>query len=113
MIKKYNINLYKNKELDKSYKDIKGLKNQNCITLILDDVKTIIKDNELIRENNEFKFNINLKTKESKYLLKEHNLTFKIEVIESNIEIKEKEIIINYLLETNEELITITIIESV
>ena len=93
MIKKYNIYLYKDNKLEKSYKNIKGINKEKEISLILDEIKTIIKENELIRENNEFKFN-------------------DIEVIDANIIKKEKEIIIKYRIETNEEEIQIRIIES-
>lgn len=112
MIKKYNIKLYKNKKLDKNYNNIKGIHNKNSITLILDEIKTIIREKQLIRENDEFKFILDINKKESNYLLKKHNLKYDIKVIEANIERKEKEIIIKYQIETNEELITIKIIES-
>ena len=112
MIKKYNIYLYKNKKIDKIYNDIKGLEKDNKILLILDDIKTIISNNELVRENNEFKFSIDLNKKSSKYLLKSHNKTYEINVHESSIKRKKEEIEIKYKIETNEELITIKIIES-
>ena len=111
MIKKYDINLYKNKKIDKSYKNIKGIYNNNNIRLIIDNIKTIIKKNELIRENDEFKFTIDFAEKTSNYSLKEHHLEYDIEVIEAKIERNNKEIIINYKIETNEELITIKIVE--
>lgn len=112
MIKKYNIYLYKDNELEKSYKNIKGINKEKEISLILDEIKTIIKENELIRENDEFKFNIDLIAKTSNYLLKQTNIIYDIEVIDSNIIRKEKEIIIKYRIETNEEEIQIRIIES-
>ena len=112
MIKKYNIYLYKDNKLEKSYKNIKGINKEKKISLILDEIKTIIKENELIRENNEFKFNIDLIAKTSNYLLKQTNIIYDIEVIDSNIIRKEKEIIIKYRIETNEEEIQIRIIES-
>ena len=112
MIKKYNVYLYKNHKLDKSYNNIKGLTKDKNITLILDDIKTIINENELIRENDEFKFSINLLKKESKYLLKSHNLLYEIEVTEAYIKRKGKEVEIKYKIETSEELIKINIIES-
>ncbi len=112
MIKKYNIYLYKDNKLEKSYKNIKGINKEKEISLILDEIKTIIKENELIRENNEFKFNIDLIAKTSNYLLKQTNIIYDIEVIDANIIKKEKEIIIKYRIETNEEEIQIRIIES-
>ena len=112
MIKKYNIYLYKDNKLEKSYKNIKGINKEKKISLILDEIKTIIKENELIRENDEFKFNIDLIAKTSNYLLKQTNIIYDIEVIDSNIIRKEKEIIIKYRIETNEEEIQIRIIES-
>ena len=112
MIKRYDINLYKNNKIDKTYNNIKGISNNNNITIILDEVKTIIREKELIRENDEFKFILDFDKKTSNYLLKSHNLNYDIKVLESNIERKEKEITINYVIESNEELITIKIIES-
>ena len=112
MIKKYNIYLYKDNKLEKSYKNIKGIHKEKAISLILDEIKTIIKENEVIRENDEFKFNIDLIAKTSNYLLKQTNIIYDIEVIDSNIIRKEKEIIIKYRIETNEEEIQIRIIES-
>ena len=112
MIKRYNIRLYNEDKLDKEYLNIKCIYNNNNISFILDGIKTIITENELIRENEEYKFYLNFHDKKSEYYLKTHKLKYNINVEHTSRKINKKEIIIKYKIEYNEELITIIIEES-
>lgn len=111
MIKKYNIYLFKNEELEKEYKEIKTIDKDGKIIFKIDDIKTTINKDEIIRENNEYKFYLNIPKKNSYYILKSHNLSYDITVEKAQIKRINNEIIINYKIETNDEEITIKIVE--
>ena len=108
MTTKYNIRIYNNDILNKEYLNINSMKN-NKITFKLDNIKTIINNNILIRENEEFKFEIDLLNKKATYLLKEKNYLYDIEVKKSYIQYDNNKIIIIYNIETNEEEIKIVL----
>ncbi len=109
MIKKYNFFIYKNNIVVEEYRDIKGISNNNSIVLNINKIKTTLKDKIFIRENNEFKFELDILNKKSLYILKEHNLKYDIKVRKSTIKEQKNKIIIEYDIETNEDLIKIEI----
>ena len=110
MKKNINIKLYKNNKLINEYKNINSLYNEN-ISFKIDNIHTKITKDSLIRETEEYLFNIDLIKKESYIYLKDKELQYDIKVFNSNIT-REKNIeIIEYTIETEEEPLKI-IIES-
>ncbi len=111
MKKIITFNLYKENRRINQYKDIKCLYTNKTYTLLLDDVKTSINQDLLIRENNEFKFTLNIKDKTAFYLLKEKNMTFSIKVEKITSKFDKSNLILEYKLESDEENTKIEIIE--
>ncbi len=104
----HNIKIYNNDKLLKEYNNIKTISNGNTYFYI-DNIKTTITKDKLIRENNVFKFELDFNNKTSTYLLKEHDILYDIKVLESEIIYKKDDIKISYLLESNDEKIIISI----
>ena len=106
MIKKYKIKLlYKDELIEEETINI--IKNDNNISFIHKDVKNIINNNTYTRENNEYKFLIDIDNKKSVYLLKEKNVEYDIKVFDSYIEKKDDKITIFYHIESNDKPIKI------
>ncbi len=108
MSNKYNIKLFKDDKLEKEYKEIKVLDN-NEIKFYIDSTKNIIGSNFFTRENKDFKFHIDFDKKKYTYLLKEKNMLFDIKVKKAKIEKKDNKIDILYQIETAEEKIRIVV----
>lgn len=114
MKKLITLNMHKQDDKNRrtmEYKDIPCMYTNNTYTLFLDEVKTIINEDQLIRENNEFKFTLDIKNKTALYLLKEKNMSFDILVEEINIKENKSNIILEYKLESDSEKTIIEIIE--
>lgn len=110
MKKKICIKLYRNNKLDKEYKDVIGLEINKGLTFFLDEIKTTITEEELIRENKEYAFKLNFIKNECTYYLKENNMLFTIKVLEKSFYLqKENSIMIKYHIETEEEPLKIEI----
>lgn len=110
MKKIINLNLYKEKRLEKSYKDIKTIFNDNIYLFILDNVKTSLSSNLFTRETEEYKFTLDIKKKEAIYILKEKNMSFDIEVEKINLKQEENNIILEYKLSSDESNLKIELI---
>jgi len=110
MKKNINIKLYKNNKLINEYKNINSLYNEN-ISFKIDNIHTKITKDSLIRETEEYLFNIDLIKKESYIYLKDKELQYDIKVFNSNITREKNIVIIEYTIETEEEPLKI-IIES-
>jgi len=104
----HNIKIYNNDKLIKEYKNVKTITNENTYFYI-DNIKTIISKEKLIRENKEFKFELDFSKKNATYLLKKQNILYDIKVIEAEIIYKDNDIKISYLIESNDEKIKIYI----
>ena len=102
MIKNCNIKLYHNDKLIEN-NIINIIENNNKISFLLNDIKNIIDKNTFIRENNEYRFILNIEDKECSYLLKEKNTLYDIKVNKSSIKQKDNIIEILYNIETNDE----------
>ena len=102
MKKLISLKLYKDKKLANSYHNIKSLYNNNTYTFIIEDIKTSISDKYFIRENNEFKFTLDIIKKEGLYLLKENNMLFDIDVLNLSSKMNDNNIILEYRLSSDE-----------
>ncbi len=114
MKKFITLNLYKEQAKNRrkiEYSNIPCIYTNNTYTMILDDIKTSINEDLLIRENNEFRFNLDIKNKTAIYLLKEKNVSFDIKIEKINIKKEKSNIILEYKLESDEEKTIIEIIE--
>lgn len=110
MTNKLSLILYKESSPIFNIKNCDYINKDNVISFIYDNTNYRIINNEIFeRENKEFKFTINLLKKECIYILKETNTTLSITVLNSSINIKEKEIIIKYNIETDNSDIKIII----
>jgi hypothetical protein len=109
MKKIINLNLFKENRLEQEYKNIKAITKDNEYIFYLDGVKTIIGETRFIRENNEYKFLINIEEKKSIYFLKEQNMSFDIEVEKIMYKKEKDNIILEYKISSDEEIIKIEI----
>ncbi len=109
MKKLLNLRLYKAKKIENEYLNIKSLYTNDTYTFKIDGVKTSINKKMFIRENNEFKFSLNLITKEGLYLLKENDMLFDIEVLKLSSKFTDNNIILEYRLSSDEDIIKIEI----
>ena len=110
MKKNINIKLYKDDILTNEYKHINSYYNDN-VSFTTDNIHSKITNTSFIRENEEYKFNVNLIKKTAYFLLKEKNVKLIIKVFESYIKRTNNKIEIRYKIET-EESTTKIIIES-
>ena len=60
MVTKMNLKLYKDNLLEQEHKDINCMYQNNNVSFLLNDCKMILNKHIFLRENNDFKFNINL-----------------------------------------------------
>lgn len=111
MKKVITLNLYKERRLDKVYQGIKAIKKDSEYIFSLDGVKTTLNENLFVRENNEYKFELNIKEKKALYLLKEKNISFDIEVEKIEYKIEKEVIILEYKISSDEEKFKIVIKE--
>lgn len=102
-MKKATLNLYKNNKLYKKYEDINVITQKGINSLIIDDVKTIIGRDRVVRENAEFRFELDLINKIATYLLKEKNTLFDIEVEEINYDNNKARTIVEYKVSSDQE----------
>lgn len=112
MKKVITLNLYKERRLMYTYKDINALVNNSTYSFIIEGVKTILNSEEFTRENNEFRFNIDIKNKQATYLLKEQNTLFDIDVEKINFKKENNNIILEYKISSDEESFKLEIIEN-
>lgn len=95
--------LYKNNR--NIYEQEFNNENQALYEFNMLDFKTIldIKQETFIRENNEYKFFLDIKNKACLITLKQENLTFDILVEEVNLLVLNNKIVLEYFIETDEE----------
>lgn len=105
------LNLYKERRLEASYNDIFALVNNSTYSFIIENVKTTLNSEELIRENNEFRFNLDIKNKQATYLLKEQNTVLDIDVEKINFKKENNNIILEYKISSDEEEFKLELIE--
>lgn len=105
------LNLYKERRLEMSYKDINALVNNSTYSFIIDGIKTTLNDEEFTRENNEFKFNLDIKNKKATYLLKEQNTLFDIDVEKIDFKKVNNNIILEYKISSDESELKIELID--
>lgn len=108
MKKQITLRLYKNNKLENEYQNIKCLYNNSYI-FVIDMVKTTIDETKFIRENDEFKFYLDIKNKQATYLLKEQNMLFDIEVEKISYKNENDIIILEYRISSDESNIKIKI----
>lgn len=111
MKKLINFNLYKERRLEKEYTCIKAIVNNDSYLFKLDDVKTTLNSEYFTRENDEFKFTLNIKEKEATYLLKEQNMLFDIDVEKISFKCEKNNIILEYKLSSDEDNFKIELID--
>lgn len=109
MKKLITLNLFKERRLEQEYKDIKAIEKDSEYILSLDGVKTIIGETRFIRENNEFKFELDIKERKCTYYLKEKNMSFDIEVEKVMYKKENNNIILEYKISSDEETFKIEI----
>ena len=112
MIKNINVSLYKDNRRELDFNNIKALSVNDTLSFIVDEIKTSINDNYFIRENDEFKFELDILNKTASYLLKENNNLFDIDVEEVIITKEDNTIIIEYKISSDENNIKIIIEEN-
>lgn len=103
MKKIISLNLFKEYRLEHSYKNIKAIKKDDSFIFLLDDTKTLINPEKFIRENNEFKFELNIKEKNAIYLLKEKNMKLDIEVESISYRNTDNNILLEYKISSDDE----------
>lgn len=103
MKKMITLTLYKKDRLIKKYDKVKSILMNDNISFIIEDIKTTIKKDKFIRENKEYKFELDITKKEATYYLKESNILFDIEVEEIMYIKKINSIILKYKLSSDEE----------
>lgn len=108
MKKVITLKLYKDNKLENEYQNIKTLYNKSYI-FVIDNIKTTIDENKFVRENNEFKFYLDIKNKQATYLLKEQNLLFDIKVEKISYKNENDIIILEYRISSDESNIKINI----
>lgn len=109
MKKSINIILYEKNKIIKKYNNIRAIIQDNKIIFYTDNIKNILSDEYYTRENNEYLFYLDIKNKESKLTLKEHNNTFNIEVTKTKYKKNDNIISLEYKIESNEEELKIVI----
>ena len=109
MKKLLNLRLYKDKKIENEYLNIKSLYNNDTYKFKIDGIKTTISNKVFIRENSEYKFTLNLITKEGLYLLKENDMLFDIDVLKLSFKFNDNNIILEYRLSSDEDDIKIEI----
>ena len=102
-MKKATLCLYKNDKLYKKYEDINIITRKDRHSLIIDDVKTVISKDKIVRENNEFRFELDLIKRIATYLLKEKNALFDIEVEEINYDKDNTRTLVEYKVSSDNE----------
>lgn len=112
MIKNINVSLYKNNRREMNYNNIKAIHRDNSYSFIMDEIKMFINNDLLTRENNEFKFRLDIANKTASYLLKEKNMLFDIEVEKVIITNEDNKIILEYKISSDEEEFKIIIEEN-
>ncbi len=110
MKKLITLNLYKEKRLEKSYKDINAIVDNDSYIFMLEGVKTSINNTVFTRETKEYKFTLDIKKKEATYLLVDKNMLFDIDVEKINFQNKKNNIILEYKLSSDDENFKIEII---
>lgn len=108
MKKVISLKLYKDNNLENEYQDIKTLYNKSYI-FVIDNIKTIIDEEKFIRENDEFKFHLDIKNKQATYLLKEQKMLFDIKVEKISYKNENDIIILEYRISSDESNIKIKI----
>ena len=109
MKKNITLNLFKENRLEKEYKDIKAIEKDSEYIFSLDGVKTIISTTRFTRENNEFKFELDIKERKCTYYLKEKNMSFDIDVEKVMYKKEDNNIILEYKISSDEETFKIEI----
>lgn len=102
--------LFKNDILNKTIDKITN--NIDSYSMMDDDVKmdiNIIPNVLIVRENSEYLFKLDILNKTCTYRLKEYNLVYDIKVLSSNYINNGNEIIIEYSLETDDEVTKVII----
>lgn len=109
MKKILNLRVYKAHKITNEYLNIKALYVNNTYTFKIDGVKTTISKNLFTRENSEFKFSLDLINREGLYLLKENDMLFDIDVLKLSSKFTNRNIILEYRLSSDEDIIKIEI----
>ena len=102
-MRKATLCLYKNEKLLKKYENINIISKDNRHSLIIDDTKTIISKDNIIRENNEYRFELDITNKKATYLLKDKNAMFDIDVERISYNNEKNITIIDYKISSDNE----------
>lgn len=103
MKKLITLNLYTKSRLEKRYKEIPAIYQNESYLFKIEGVKTSINEERFIRETAEYQFKLDIKKKTATYLLKEKNVLFDIEVEQLKYKENQKKIILEYKLSSDEE----------
>lgn len=103
MLRTINMKLYKDNKLEFEEKNIRCIEQFGNYSFKLKDSKMVLNDRLFLRENNDFKFKINIKDKTSEYLLKEKNLNYDIKVEKIEYQKNQDNITIIYKIETDNQ----------
>lgn len=109
MVVNMNLKLYKSNKIELEYSNIKALNKEESISFIIDNIKTTLNNDFFIRENNEFKFVLDIKNKSCIYIFKEKGMTFDIAVENLYFKRRFNYICLIYKIETDEEELKIEI----
>ncbi len=109
MKKIITLNLFKERQLENNYKDIKTIEKDGEYIFSLDGVKTILSNTRFIRETEEYKFSLDIKERKCTYLLKAQNMQFDIEVEKVMYKNENNIIILEYKISSDEETFKIEI----
>ncbi len=103
MKKLITLNLYKERRLQEEYKGIKAIEKDGEYIFSLDGVKTIIGSTRFIRENDDYKFTLDIEERKCLYFLKSQNMSFDIEVEKLMYKNENNIIILEYKISSDEE----------
>lgn len=111
MKKIINIDLYKQKELEKRYEEVTAIVNDDSYKFIIEDMTTVINNRYFSRENKEYKFLLDFIKKEASLLLKENNHVFDIELEDYSYNRKGNSLELEYKISSDEQPFKIIITE--
>jgi hypothetical protein len=111
MKKVINIDLYKEKDLEKRYEEVLAIVNDDSYKFIIEDMTTVINDRYFSRENKDFKFLLDFIKKEASLLLKENNRLFDIDLEDYSYNRKENSLELEYKISSDEKPFKIIITE--
>lgn len=110
MKKMITLNLFNKSRLEKEFKEIKAIYQNESFLFKIDNIKTLVSPQKFTRENDEYKFSLDILNKKATYLLKQQNYMFDIDVEKIIYKKENNSIILEYKISSADEIIKIELI---